>query len=249
MIKPANRRLLYEEIIKQIIDIIKNGQWKLGEQIPGEIQLAGDFQVSRNVIREALKSLELNDILSTKSGRGTYVSNNALRNIRKMELFSMLGENSSIEELMETRLVMEVELVYKATLRAKEADLEKLQEIIKKSKKAVVDGTYSEDMGMEFHLFIAQIARNRIMEKFLNSITDQLLVQRSILLLKHSDGNELLRELDEHEKIFNYIKEGLPEKAKEAMYLHLSKAEDILEKRREEQDRNNAQASSVHNES
>ena len=71
MIKPVSKTTLYEEVIKQIISMIKEGKWIPGDKIPGELSLSESFNVSRNIIREALKSLELSGIVEAKPGKTT----------------------------------------------------------------------------------------------------------------------------------------------------------------------------------
>lgn len=62
-----------DRIIKTIIVGIENGTFKAGEALPAQRQMAEYFNVSRNVIREAVKVLEGNGILYSRQGSGIYV--------------------------------------------------------------------------------------------------------------------------------------------------------------------------------
>lgn len=239
MIKPATRTTLYEEVAKQILNVVKRGEWKPGEKIPGEVELSKSFQVSRNCMREALKALELSGIIKSKPGRGTFLREDALRNIGKLELLWVLREDNSLEELMEIRISIESHLTYLAAEHATKEDIEKLKKSLEKVKDSVESKSYSMDIGIEFHMLISEISNNRILIKFLNSIRDELLVQRGALIFEHLSEEELLREFEEHEKIFEYIKNHQPQKAREAMYKHLNNVLEILKRESDKEDNDN----------
>ncbi|PAB59783.1 FadR/GntR family transcriptional regulator [Anaeromicrobium sediminis] len=230
MIKPASRTTLYEDITKQIIDQIKNGHWIPGEKIPGEVELSKHFQVSRNCIRESLKALELSGIINAKAGRGTYLSDGALKNIHKMELLWLLKDKDALVELMEIRLLLEVQLAHMAAEKATPSQIEELENLVDEAKKAIEEKKYSIDYGYDFHMKLIEISDNRIMSRFLNSITDELMAQRSMLIIKHLDENQLIKENDEHRAILKYIKEGNGKEASRVMYQHLYDAMKLLNK-------------------
>ncbi len=230
MIKPAIKKNLFEEVSEQIIKLIKKGEWNPGDKIPGEIDLSESFEVSRNSIREALKALELTGILNSKAGKGTFVSERALRNINNRELASLIEDESSLVELMETRLMIEPELAYLAAKRATPEDIEKLEDSISRSKKALADKDYTIDMGMEFHALIREIARNRILGNFMTSINDHLMAQRATAMLKYLDEYVINVEWNEHVQMFEYIKAGEADLIKKYMYDHIAKSLGLIVK-------------------
>jgi GntR family transcriptional regulator len=62
----------------QLIDILKEkvqlGIWVAGDQIPGEQDLCELYGVSRTVVRQALRELELDGVISRRKGKGTFIS-------------------------------------------------------------------------------------------------------------------------------------------------------------------------------
>ena len=235
VIKPVSKKSLFEEVSEQIIQLIQEGSFKLGEKLPGENSLSDSFNVSRNSIRESLKALQLTGILTSKPGKGTYVSEKALRNIHNMELMSIIENESTLIELMETRLIIEPDLVYLATKRITDKDIKKLEAVIEKGQKALAEKNYSFDIGMEFHMLILEISRNRILGDFMKSITDHLIAQRGKLMLKHLSEYILEVEMAEHEKMLELIKNGEAEKAKDSMRKHIANSmQIIMEKQKNE---------------
>lgn len=228
MYKLAPRSMLYEEVINQILTFIKDGKWLAGEKIPNENELSKHFGVSRNSIREALKVLEHLKIISSRAGRGTFVLEDSIQNIQVMELVNTLREKSTYASLMDTRLIIEPELTYRAALEATEEEIQNLENIIAVSINAIEEGNYfTNTVGFSFHMELAKISKNEILYKFLESITLELLSLRQEIMKEH-DKKDLLKEINEHKIIFNHVKFKKPEDAKNAMYQHLKNAESHL---------------------
>ncbi|WP_455796547.1 FadR/GntR family transcriptional regulator [Clostridium butyricum] len=59
MLNPVKNIKVYEAIIEQIKDSVKNGELKSGDKLPSERELAEKLQVSRTSVREALKALSM----------------------------------------------------------------------------------------------------------------------------------------------------------------------------------------------
>lgn len=228
MYKPPSRTMLYEDVINQILSLIKEGKWTAGEKIPTEVELSKHFQVSRNSMREALKVLEHLNIIISKAGNGTYVVEKSAQNIQVLELIDTLRDKSSYESLMDTRMIIEPELTYRAAAEATGEEIENLEKIIAISLKAVEEKDYfTSTIGFSFHMAIAKISKNIIMWKFLESITLELMSLRKVIMKNHSD-EDLLREIHDHQVICDYIKNKQPEEAKNAMFQHLKNAEKLL---------------------
>lgn len=228
MIRPAMRTTLYKEVIGQLVEMIKADEWQPGDRIPGELELARRFEVGRNCIREALKALGHAGILESKPGLGTFLSRDALRNIHTMELGQFVRDDTSIAELLEARLIIEPQLVQLAAERATAADVARLEGTVKRAMQAVKANSYSVQIGLEFHMVIAEIAQNRVLMRLFHSIADELRVQRGVLILSHMGKVDLLRELKEHEEILACIKRRDGAKAGELLTAHLRTAMRIL---------------------
>ncbi len=65
---------LYAQVEKRLIERINSGEWKPGEIIPGEKQLALDHNVSQGTVRKAITALVGRNLLVRQQGKGTFVS-------------------------------------------------------------------------------------------------------------------------------------------------------------------------------
>lgn len=226
MIKPAVRTSLYDEVIKQIVEIIKKGDWIPGERIPTENELAREFNVSRNCMREALKALANSGIVISTPGRGTFLSPQALNNVYSMEMLWQ-GDHASYSELMETRIMIEPQMAYLAAERATDKETETLGQLVQKIKDAYISGKSTLELGFEFHHKIAMATKNRIIIKLILSIQRELKAERQTLL-GAEDREQLWREMLEHEAIYQHIRQKQPEQARDLMHQHLEAARQYL---------------------
>ena len=66
---------LYQQVRERLLLRLIDGNWKAGDVIPSEIQLARELGVSQGTVRKALDEMVRDNILRRKQGRGTFVAN------------------------------------------------------------------------------------------------------------------------------------------------------------------------------
>jgi GntR family transcriptional repressor for pyruvate dehydrogenase complex len=221
MLTPLKKTRLYEEIVKQLTDLINNGSLKPGDRLPTERELAVELNVSRTAIREALRSLEMMGFIESKVGEGTFIKEITLNNV--IEPFSsiLFQDKKLIVELIEVRLLLESEIAKLAARRINEektADIEKSLDIMEKEIAAGGIGITGDN---EFHNALARAAENKAMSKILNMCGDLLNTTREAALRSMKDTRI---GLEQHREIFLAVKSGDEEKASESMRHHLQEA-------------------------
>jgi GntR family transcriptional regulator len=65
---------LYRQIKELLVKSLQDGEWKPGELIPSEIELAARFQVSQGTVRKAVDELAAENLLVRRQGKGTFVA-------------------------------------------------------------------------------------------------------------------------------------------------------------------------------
>jgi len=73
MLKAVEKKRAYEDIVRQMRGLIKDGKLKKGDQLPTEREMTEVFKVSRATVREAIRTLESMGLVGSKQGNGTYV--------------------------------------------------------------------------------------------------------------------------------------------------------------------------------
>jgi GntR family transcriptional regulator len=65
---------LYKQIKSLLVQRLQQGEWKPGEPIPSELELAARFQVSQGTVRKAVDELAAENLLVRRQGKGTFVA-------------------------------------------------------------------------------------------------------------------------------------------------------------------------------
>lgn len=88
---------LYRQIKSLILGDLKAGQWRPGEVIPSELELAGRFRVSQGTVRKAIDELAADNLLTRRQGKGTFVATHAEQQTeyRFLKLVPDAGDPSS----------------------------------------------------------------------------------------------------------------------------------------------------------
>lgn len=222
MLPKINRSSLSNQIIKTMVELIESGQWESGLKLPNEIELSSSFDVSRNILRESMKILANFEILTAKAGKGTYISKNAIANIHNMHFFENLKNNSTIENLLETRLIIEPEMAYYATIRCTDDEINNLElEMIneKDIKKNEITSFFYNDF--DFHFKLAKLSRNVLCANFIQSVLNELESSDYSKINKHVDRSITEDSHSDHVYLITAMKKRDPLLAKEIMYNHI----------------------------
>ena len=165
----------FEDIATQIRNELSTGGLKSGDRLPSERELAARFSVSRNTVREALRSLENAGLLQTHKGAagGAFIREGGgdavISSLR--DLFH-LGAIQP-QQLTEARLWIDAVVVRAACACAAPADLAELEANIAESDLAQKRGDHMGRnlINMDFHRILARIAGNPILIIFMDSFT------------------------------------------------------------------------------
>jgi len=72
---------LYQQIKALLLHSLQNGEWKPGEPIPSEVELAARFRVSQGTVRKAIDELAADNLLRRRQGKGTFVATHAEQHV------------------------------------------------------------------------------------------------------------------------------------------------------------------------
>jgi GntR family transcriptional regulator len=73
---------LYQQIKVLILQSLQGGEWKPGEAIPSEMDLAARFRVSQGTVRKAIDELAAENLLVRRQGKGTFVATHAAQHVQ-----------------------------------------------------------------------------------------------------------------------------------------------------------------------
>lgn len=222
--RPVHRNSLSDEIVEQIIDLISRGVLKPGDRLPSEKELCLRFGVGRTTIREALRSLAVMRILDGRVGEGTFVSTDNRKYLEKALQWGLLIDRKSVNDLVETRLMLESQTAYAAAARATEENLQEIEEALEGMRRTLDRAEEYLEHDLRFHLAIARATQNQILFNLLSMTRGYLQTWIGESLAKPSIRKIRARaesSVREHQKILQALRKHKPEDARQAMTEHI----------------------------
>ena len=170
----VHTRRAFEEVALQIRRQLDSGALLPGDRLPPERELAEQFQLSRNTVREALRSLEMAGILEFRKGMygGAFVREGhggaVVAGFSDMFRLGMFKP----EHLKDARLLVSVAVARSACHLATEDDLEKLRLNLEAGEAAIAEKDTAERvrLGLDFHRLLAAASGNPIMVILMDSL-------------------------------------------------------------------------------
>ncbi|MPM52026.1 Mannosyl-D-glycerate transport/metabolism system repressor MngR [bioreactor metagenome] len=98
---------LYQQIKGLILHSLQHGEWKPGEVIPSEMELASRFRVSQGTVRKAIDELAAENLLMRRQGKGTFVATHAERQVQYRFLKLLPDAGDAREEGPAQRAILE----------------------------------------------------------------------------------------------------------------------------------------------
>jgi len=215
-----------DKIIQQIKNQIKREILKPGEKLPSERKLVDLLGVSRASIREAVQALSFSGYLDVVQGKGTYITDSAIKQDEIADFLSNIS-NYSLDYLMETRIILESECAKYATLKANKEEIEEIERLFDEiANSKSLNAFITKDL--KFHLAIAKATHNPIIY-FLMRIFGEMIHKESQKMIEGSKKtkDQTIRTLY---KLVQAIKERKEKKAGELMSEHIMNIKNSLAK-------------------
>lgn len=158
---------IHQRIQEQLKAYITDVGLRPGDRLPSEHQLVKALGVSRNALREGLRSLEALGILEAKHGKGRYLRHFDFGLLTDNLAYSLVLDKTSMRELLEVRRVLEVGFLPQVIASIEEQDLKCLKKIVKGMRSKTKGGeTYSADERL-FHRTLFCRVENELLHKLL----------------------------------------------------------------------------------
>jgi DNA-binding FadR family transcriptional regulator len=215
-IQAVEPRRLYRQIADQLRQLIESGEFAVGDRLPTERELADQLGISRPTVREALIALEVEGRIRIRVGSGIYVTESP----RAAALAAETDEGPF--ELLRAREFIEGAIAAEAALHVQPADLELLDDVLRRMEVTSHPTKVTIDLDREFHTTVAGILGNAVLARFIGELFDQRMNPYFELLSSYFENRESWRAAAaEHRAVRDAIAARDPERAKAAMQEHL----------------------------
>ncbi|HWR38198.1 MAG TPA: FadR/GntR family transcriptional regulator [Patescibacteria group bacterium] len=119
---------IFDVTVERLRTFIDGGSLSAGDKLPSERELGEQFGVSRSVLREALRVVESQGLITMVQGKGAYVRKPGLRTVIEPVQRLMRDGSITLANLMQARIIIEPEVAKIASLNATEDQIRKLEQ-------------------------------------------------------------------------------------------------------------------------
>jgi DNA-binding FadR family transcriptional regulator len=224
--RPANRKaekpkktatLLAQQIVSEIAD----GGLAPGAPMLSERAMLEEYGVARGSLREALRFLEIQGVISIKTGPGggPVVERPTFRHLASTIAMLLQLTDTRFHEVVETRLQLEPPLAGKAALRATDDELAALEASVERMHDNLEDRQLFLAENETFHTTLAQAAGNHVLAMLISSLN---WICDGTPLGVDFPPNARRSITREHRRIYHALADRDSERASAAMSLHLA---------------------------
>jgi GntR family transcriptional repressor for pyruvate dehydrogenase complex len=145
-----------------------------GDRLPSEKELAGTHGFARGTVREALRILEHEGVITSKSGRGggIFVGRLGYEAVARSLAFLVHLRGVSVSELITARSELEASCGYLAAVNASDDNLKALEASIERMEAAIGDSERQAAENLAFHLEVVKASKNPVLQIILESLRD-----------------------------------------------------------------------------
>ncbi len=212
------KRTVKDQISDKIAYMIHSGLLQPGDELPSERELASTLGVSRETVRSAIGVLQAMRMVEVSQGSRTRILGTGPFQLH--ESVSTLGDlkNRSIEEVSEARAAVEVQVVWLATQRITEQQLQRLDALVAEQETMLKDPVRFQISDQEFHSTLYRACGNNLLADVVSDFYGYALEFRRRVLRREG---AISHSVKEHRAIVEALKTRKPELAVQAMQRHL----------------------------
>ena len=213
-------KMLSQSIADNILSMITiEKRFSVGDKLPNELNLSEELGGSRTTLREAIRTLVAYDILEIRRGKGTFVTEKALKQPQELEQLSAMKVNA--KDLYEMRLIFEPEAAYFAAMRGTDTEIKRILDYGKKIEHKIKNGEDRTKEEHAFHKAIAQATHNEFMNKLMPILYQA--ISKGVVLSSQSD-KAINDTVGDHKMIMEFLEQRNAEGARSAMKIHIMHA-------------------------
>ncbi|MDX1880050.1 FCD domain-containing protein [Mycolicibacterium sp. 141076] len=169
MVAQVQRQPLAAQAAQLLLTRIKDGEWALGQRLPGETTLAAQLGVGRSTLREAIRELAGKGVLDSRQGAGVFVTA-----LDVADDWDTVLRSANIASVIEARIAIEAEGAALAATRRTPADLRTIRRTL--AARGVVGQSVPEhvDADMAFHRAVIAAAHNDVLIQLFDAFLPRL---------------------------------------------------------------------------
>jgi len=213
-----------QNIANQISDMIfLEKKYQPNDKLPNEHELAGMLGVSRTTIREAVKTLVANGVLTIVRGRGTFVTARPAAQNDPFGMSYLEDKKKLVHNWFEMRLILEPANMRLVVERATDEEVKEILKCEREAAELIKAGKPYSIADQKFHAAIAKATHNSVIELMLPAIEASIGEAINTAVYAGTDDRAIDNVLKNHHLIAQFIEQRDAEGAALAMYYHIKR--------------------------
>ncbi len=231
-LKPIRKTTVVNQAMDQLKELIASGQYKPGDKLPTESELAAQLGVGRSSIRETIKVFNYLGVLVSKSAKGTFVGSRSSISREALTWAMLLGQDD-IDMLIDLRGAIELWCFLQLTIRQREtpeatkdvlADLDTILVAMDKALEAN-DASAVIQADFDFHKRIITSVSNELFADYYDTLRAFLFKEIEKSQGEYQDRSKILAE---HQELAAAIRSGNIEQAASVYMAHIENIKNLL---------------------
>lgn len=212
-------------VIAGILAYLQDRRLQPGDRMPSERDLAERLGVGRNAVREALATLVTLRVVESRPNSGIYLRHVARESsFEALVMLTDMGGTptpTEVAETMEVRAHLEVLAVNLACQRRTDADLVRLEGVLRQTETVLAEAGNIAAADTEFHIALADATHNSVLVRVLNAFYRFTSHRRELMFEDRTQGKASARE---HRRLLEHIRNRDATKAQDLILRHMDRA-------------------------
>ena len=185
----------YMKVINYVKGLIREEKLVIGGKLPAERELSEKLGVSRNSVREAIRTLDIMGVISSQHGAGNFLTGNFENNLVESLSMMFLLNQIDYKQISQLRRALEMEALMLAIDNITEEEIQLLRQIISQLEKETEASNVVLDKRMHYNIALA--SKNTLIINILQALSevlDKFIVDLRREILSQEDSRKLLME-------------------------------------------------------
>jgi GntR family transcriptional repressor for pyruvate dehydrogenase complex len=205
--------------------LLEDGAYGSGDRLPAISEMARRFHVGHPTLREALKKLEAMGVVSVRHGSGVYVAEHRNALFVSNPILAGTPTKKLLLDLIQARILIEVESVALAAERAAPHHLARMEELLARAEQHLGDDAVLNPTNMAFHGEIAAASGNAVIHQLLQVLASLFRHEQQVIMNIYGSRR---KDHEEHWEILRALVERDAGRAAALMRAHLEGVRDVL---------------------
>jgi GntR family transcriptional regulator, transcriptional repressor for pyruvate dehydrogenase complex len=224
---PIENKRAFEEVSTEIRKQIIRGVFNPGDRLPSETEIARQFNVGRQTVREALRVLELSGFLRIQKGGngGPVITNTIMKALYESFLSAVQMKDIAVSDLTLARVEVEKLVLGYSVTNATAGDIALLEDNIWRAEEEIERSIKPFDRNINFHILLAKASRNNV---FVIAVESIMTIVSGLLSHAPQSLKTSGKVVAEHREILEALKSREMERTMTLMEAHLHAIDDAL---------------------